>query len=477
LLRRDGREAAIEDSAAPIHDWDGKITGAVIVFHDVTAAQAMSMKMAYLAQHDFLTDLPNRVLLNDRIIQAIALGKRRSNHFAVLFLDLDNFKCVNDSLGHETGDALLQSVARSLLSCVRRSDTVSRQGGDEFVILLLEDKYGEKAAITAKKILAAMTAPHTIAGHQLHVSTSIGISIYPDDGEDVETLIKNADTAMYHAKEKGRNNYQFFKNEMNVQAVERQIIEVNLRCALERQEFAVYYQPKVNLATGMITGAEALVRWIHPDSGMELPGRFVEIAEDCGLIVPIGRWMLQQVCAQIGLWQKAGLQQIPLSVNISALEFRHKDFVEEVRSIVLETGILPSLLQLEITENVLMSDAEASITLLLQLKKIGLLLAVDDFGTGYSSLSYLQQFPIDVLKIDQSFLHDIAAGNGNGIIVSAVIAMGKSLGLLVVAEGVENQEQLSFLKAQHCEEGQGFLFSKPVVAEQLAALLVTDLNF
>jgi EAL domain-containing protein (putative c-di-GMP-specific phosphodiesterase class I) len=233
----------------------------------------------------------------------------------------------------------------------------------------------------------------------------------------------------------------------------------------------------VNLATGMITGAEALVRWIHPDSGMELPGRFVEIAEDCGLIVPIGRWMLQQVCAQIGLWQKAGLQQIPLSVNISALEFRHKDFVEEVRSIVLETGILPSLLQLEITENVLMSDAEASITLLLQLKKIGLLLAVDDFGTGYSSLSYLQQFPIDVLKIDQSFLHDIAAGNGNGIIVSAVIAMGKSLGLLVVAEGVENQEQLSFLKAQHCEEGQGFLFSKPVVAEQLAALLVTDLNF
>lgn len=476
LLRRDGREAAIEDSAAPIHDWDGKITGAVIVFHDVTASQAISLKMAYLAQHDFLTDLPNRVLLNDRILQAIALGKRRSNHFAVLFLDLDNFKCINDSLGHETGDALLQSVAQSLLSCVRKSDTVSRQGGDEFVILLMEDKYGEKAALTAKKILAAMTAPHTVADHQLHVTTSIGISIYPDDGEDVETLIKNADTAMYHAKEKGRNNYQFFKNEMNVQAVERQIIEVNLRRALERQEFVVYYQPKVNLETGMITGAEALLRWIHPDSGMELPGRFVAIAEDCGLIVPIGRWMLQQVCVQIDLWQKAGLRQIPISVNISALEFRHKDFVEEVRSIVHETGILPSLLQLEITENVLMSDAEASITLLLQLKKMGILLAVDDFGTGYSSLSYLQQFPIEVLKIDQSFLHDIAATNGNGIIVSAVIAMGKSLGLLVVAEGVEKQEQLSFLKAQNCEEGQGFLFSKPVAAERLAALLLTGLS-
>ena len=476
LLRRDGREATIEDSTAPIHDWDGKITGAVIVFHDVTASQAMSMKMAYLAQHDFLTDLPNRVLLNDRIIQAIALGKRRRNHFAVLFLDLDNFKCINDSLGHETGDALLQSVAQCLLSCVRSSDTVSRQGGDEFVILLMEDRYGAKAAITAKKILAAMTAPHTIAGHQLHVTTSIGISIYPGDGEDVETLIKNADTAMYHAKEKGRNNYQFFKNEMNVQAVERQVIEVNLRRALEQSEFVVYYQPKVNLETGMITGAEALVRWMHPDSDMELPGRFITIAEDCGLIVPIGRWILQQVCVQIGFWQKAGLRRIPLSVNISALEFRHKDFVEEVKRIVDETGILPSMLQLEITENVLMSDAEASIAILQQLKEMGLLLAVDDFGTGYSSLSYLQQFPIDVLKIDHSFLHDIAAGNGNGIIVGAVIAMGKSLGLLVVAEGVENQEQLSFLRTQNCAEGQGFLFSKPLAAEQMAALLTTDLS-
>ncbi len=476
LLCRDGREVAIEDSAAPIHDWDGKIVGAVIVFHDVTASQAMSLKMAYLAQHDLLTDLPNRALLNDRIIQAIALGKRRSNHFAVLFLDLDNFKCINDSLGHETGDALLQSVAQGLLSCVRSSDTVSRQGGDEFVILLMEDKYGEKAAITAKKILTAMTAPHTIADHQLHVTTSIGISIYPGDGEDVETLIKNADTAMYHAKEKGRNNYQFFKNEMNVQAVERQVIEVNLRRALEHREFVVFYQPKVNLVTGMITGAEALLRWMHPDWGMELPGRFVAIAEDCGLIVPIGRWMLQQVCAQIDFWQKAGLRQIPISVNISALEFRHKNFVEEVREVVSETLILPSLLQLEITENVLMSDAKASIAILQQLKKMGLLLAMDDFGTGYSSLSYLQQFPIDVLKIDQSFLHDIAVTHGNRIIVSAVIAMGKSLKLLVVAEGVENQEQLGFLRAQHCEEGQGFLFSKPVAAEQMAALLVTDLS-
>ncbi|MBU1565684.1 MAG: EAL domain-containing protein [Proteobacteria bacterium] len=476
LVRRDGREAAIEDSAAPIHDWDGKITGAVIVFHDVTAAQAMSLKMAYLAQHDFLTGLPNRLLLNDRITQAIALGKRRNNHFAVLFLDLDNFKYINDSLGHETGDALLQSVAQSLLSCVRSSDTVSRQGGDEFVILLMGDKYGEKAALAAEKILAAMTAPHTIADQQLHVTSSIGISVYPEDGEDVETLIKNADTAMYHAKEIGRNNYQYFKNEMNVQAVERQVIEVELRRALEHHEFVVYYQPRVNLATGMITGAEALVRWIHPDRGLELPGRFVEIAEDCGLILPIGQWMLQQVCSQIECWQKAGLRLIPVSVNISALEFRQKAFVEEVRIIVNEAGISPNLLQLEITESVLMDDAKGSIAILLDLKKMGILLAVDDFGTGYSSLSYLHQFPIDVLKIDQSFLNDITVTNDNGIIVSAVIAMGKSLKLLVVAEGVENQEQLAFLRAQHCEEGQGFLFSKPVAAEQMAKMLVTGLS-
>lgn len=476
LVRRDGREAAIEDSAAPIHDWDGKITGAVIVFHDVTAAQAMSMKMAYLAQHDFLTGLPNRLLLNDRIIQAIALGKRRKNHFAVLFLDLDNFKCINDSLGHETGDALLQSVAQSLLSCVRSSDTVSRQGGDEFVILLMGDKYEEKAALTAKKILTAITAPHTIAGHELHVTTSIGISVYPGDGEDVETLIKNADTAMYHAKEKGRNNYQFFKNAMNIQAVERQVVEVELRRALERHEFVVYYQPKVNLATGMITGAEALVRWLHPERGLELPGHFVEIAEDCGLILPIGRWMLQQVCAQIKCWQKADLRLIPISVNISALEFRQKVFAEEVRTLVTEAEIVPNLLQLEITENVLMDDAKATIAILFELKKMGVLLAVDDFGTGYSSLSYLRQFPIDVLKIDQSFLHDITATNDNGIIVSAVVAMGKSLKLLVVAEGVENQEQLAFLRVQHCEEAQGFLFSKPVAAEQMAKMLVSGLS-
>ena len=475
LIRRDGKEAPIEDSAAPIHDLNGQIAGAVIVFHDISAAQAMRMKMTHLAHHDFLTDLPNRVLLNDRITQAIALAKRRGTQLAVLFLDLDNFKHINDSLGHETGDKLLQSVALRLSACVRGSDTVSRLGGDEFVVLVTEDKYAEDAALTADKILAALAAPHAIDKHELHVTTSIGISVYPTDGEDTETLIKNADTAMYHAKEKGRDNYQFFRHEMNVRAVERHVIESHLRHALERQEFVLHYQPKVNLATGAITGAEALLRWMHPEWGMVLPERFVPIAEDCGLIVPIGRWVLREACAQARRWEDAGLKPASIAVNISALEFRRGDFVEGVRAILRETGLAPRCLQLEITESVLMHNAESSTAILRQLKDMGVQLAVDDFGTGYSSLSYLHLFPIDVLKIDGSFVHDIDSINGNGSIVSAVIAMGTSLKQRVIAEGVEKQGQLAFLKAQHCEEGQGYFFSRPLVAEEFAALLATGI--
>jgi diguanylate cyclase (GGDEF)-like protein/PAS domain S-box-containing protein len=476
LIRRDGSEAAIEDSAAPIHTLNGKIAGAVMVFHDITAAEAMAAKMAHLARHDYLTDLPNRVLLNDRIAQAIIRAERNGTTLAVLFLDLDNFKHINDSLGHATGDKLLQSVAQRLLTCVRSSDTVSRQGGDEFVVLLSEDKYAEDAALTADKILAALAVPHSVAGHELHVTTSIGISVYPADAKNAETLLKNADTAMYQAKEKGRNNYQFFKSDMNVRAVERQVIEINLRVALERQEFVLQYQPKVNLDTGMITGAEALLRWMHPKWGEVQPDRFVPVAEDCGLIIPIGHWVLREACAQAKRWEDAGLKPVSVAVNISALEFRHKDFVAGVRVILNETGLKPSSLQLEITESVLMRNAESSIAILQQLKTMGVQLAVDDFGTGYSSLSYLHQFPIDVLKIDQSFVHDIGSTNGNGIIVSAVIAMGTSLKQRVVAEGVEEPAQLAFLKARHCEEGQGYIFSRPLGAEQFAALLVTGIS-
>ena len=471
LIRRDGSEVAIADSTAPIHDSHGTIAGAVMVFHDVTAAQAMAMKMSHLAQHDFLTNLPNRVLLNDRIAQAITLARRRGTALAVLFLDLDNFKHINDSLGHATGDKLLQSVASRLTDCVRSSDTVSRQGGDEFVILVTADKHAEDAALTANKILAALAESHTIGDHVLHVTPSIGISVYPSDAENAEALIKNADTAMYHAKEKGRNNYQFFTHDMNVRAVERQVIETNLRRALERREFALHYQPKINLDTGAITGAEALLRWLHPEWGVVLPDRFIAIAEDCGLIVPIGRWVLREACAQAKRWQDAGLDLGSIAVNISALEFRRTDFVDGVHAMLHETGLEPHRLQLEITETVLMRDAESSTAILQQLKEMGVQLAVDDFGTGYSSLSYLSQFPIDVLKIDQSFVQDIGTPNDNGIIVSAVIAMGTSLKQRVVAEGIERAEQLAFLKEQHCEEGQGYLFSRPLEPEQFGALL------
>ncbi|HSI21613.1 MAG TPA: EAL domain-containing protein [Methylophilaceae bacterium] len=471
LIRRDGSEVAIEDSVSPIHDWDGKLTGAVVVFHDVTQAVAITKKMVHLAHHDFLTDLPNRLLLNDRITQAITLAKRSVTQLAVLFLDLDNFKHINDSLGHETGDKLLQSVTQRLLACVRSSDTVSRQGGDEFVILLTDGKYGEDAALTADKILAELALPHRLDQNELHITTSIGISVYPEDGQDAETLIKNADTAMYHAKEKGRNNYQFFSSEMNTRAVARQIIEAHLRFALEKGEFLLHYQPKVNLDTGMITGAEALLRWKHAEWGMIPPEKFVSIAEDCGLIVPIGRWVMREACMQARQWMDAGLMPGSVAVNISALEFRKTNFAAGVRDILIDTGLDADALQLEITESVLMRDAESSTAILKDLKSLGVGLAVDDFGTGYTSLGYLQRFPIDVLKIDRSFVHDIGSTAHDGAIVGAVIGMGNHLSLQVVAEGVENQEQLAFLKGNHCAEGQGYVFSRPVVASQFAKLL------
>jgi diguanylate cyclase (GGDEF)-like protein/PAS domain S-box-containing protein len=475
LIRRDGFESTIEDSAAPIHDRAGLVIGAVIVFHDVSAARAMSLQMTHSAQYDLVTNLPNRLLLNDRITQAITLARRQGRPIAVIFLDLDRFKYINDSLGHVTGDKLLQSVSRRLLTSVRASDTVSRQGGDEFVILLSEITHSEHAATSAKKILLSLNSPHSIGGKELHIDGSIGISVYPEDGEDAETLIKNADTAMYHAKESGRNNFQFFTAEMNVKAVERQSLEGSLRRALDREEFLLHYQPKVNLETGEITGVEALIRWQQPERGLVPPAQFVPIAEDCGLIIQIGRWVLREACRQTRAWQDAGLPVLPLAVNVSAVEFRDKGFVQGVRAILSDTGLEARYLELELTEGVLMEDAESTASVLEQLKMMGVQLVVDDFGTGYSSLSYLQQFPIDILKIDQSFVHRITAYPDDSPIVSAIIDMGKNLKQRVIAEGIETQEQLAFLQAQHCAEGQGYLFSPPVAAGQFAHLLRTGL--
>jgi diguanylate cyclase (GGDEF)-like protein/PAS domain S-box-containing protein len=471
LVRRDGFESAIEDSAAPIHDRAGRVIGAVIVFHDVSAARAMTIQMTHSAQHDVLTTLPNRLLLNDRITQSIAVARRQKKHLAVIFLDLDRFKYINDSLGHAIGDQLLRSVSKRLLASIRSSDTVSRQGGDEFVILLSEIAHPEDAATSAQKLLLSLSAPHLLGGQELHIGGSIGISVYPADGTDAEILIKNADTAMYHAKESGRNNFQFFKADMNLKAVERQSLEGSLRCALEREEFLLDYQPKVNLETGEITGVEALIRWQQPDRGLVPPAHFVPIAEDCGLILPIGRWVLREACRQARAWQDAGLPPLPIAVNVSAVEFRDKGFVEGVRRILSETGLPAQYLELELTEGVLMEDAESATSVLLQLKAMGVHLAIDDFGTGYSSLSYLRKFPIDALKIDQSFIRQNTTTPNESSIVSAVIAMGRSLKLRVVAEGVETLEELVVLQGLQCDEAQGFYFSRPVAAAQFADLL------
>ncbi|HSY07639.1 MAG TPA: EAL domain-containing protein [Steroidobacteraceae bacterium] len=471
LIRRDGHEAAVEDSAAPIHDRRGRVTGAVMVFHDVSAARSLSLRMSYLAQHDSLTDLPNRTLLNDRLAQVIALAYRNQHKFALLFLDVDRFKHINDSLGHAVGDRLLQSVAQRLVACVRSSDTVSRQGGDEFVVLLSEMKHAKDAAIIADKILLALATPHNIDEHELHVTVSIGIVTYPADATEAETLMKNADFAMYHAKEAGRNNYQFFKPDMNLRAVERQSLETGLRHALEREEFVLHYQPKIDLQNGSIIGVEALIRWRHPQRGLVSPAQFVPVAEECGFIVPIGRWVLREACRQARMWQDWGLPALRIAINISPVELRAKDFVAGVRGILAKTGLEARYLELELTETFLMQDSRSTVAVLKDLKDIGVHLALDDFGTGYSSLSYVKRFPIDTLKIDQSFVRDIATDADDASIVSAVISMGKSLHMRVVAEGIETQGQLEFLQKHSCPFGQGYLFSPPLGAWEFAQLL------
>jgi len=447
-----------------------------MVFRDLTAVRALALEMTESAHHDSLTGLPNRMLLNDRVSQAISLASRHTKGVAVLFLDLDGFKHINDSLGHPIGDKLLQSVAARLLDCVRSSDTVIRQGGDEFVVLLSETEHSGDAAIMASRMLQAVAEAHSIEQHDLHVTTSIGVSVYPDDGRDAETLIKNADTAMYQAKENGRQSYQFFRPAMNLRAVERQSIEESLRRALERRELSLAYQPKIDLRTGSISGAEALIRWKHPTRGLVPPAQFIPVAEDCGLILPIGNWVLREACRQARSWVDAGLPLPTMAVNVSALEFRTETFLDGVFAILDETRLDPTLLELELTESVLMRHAESTQAVLEALRAKGVQLAVDDFGTGYSSLSYLSKFPIHALKIDQSFVRQISTAPDEMTLVVAMVSMGRSLNLRVVAEGVESQQELDFLQTNHCSEAQGYFFSRPVVADQFASLLSTGYN-
>jgi diguanylate cyclase (GGDEF)-like protein/PAS domain S-box-containing protein len=471
LIRRDGAEAAIEDSAAPIHDRRGTVTGAVMVFHDVSTARAMMLKVSYLAQHDSLTELPNRALLNERLSEAIALSSRHGRKLAVLFVDLDRFKHINDSLSHIVGDRVLQAVARRLFRCVRSSDVVGRQGGDEFVVLLQDVGHAQDAAITAVKILEALRKPYYIDEHELHITASIGIVTYPEDGTDVETLMKKVDLAMYHSKQSGCDGYQFFEPEMNARAIERQSLEDSLHHAIERRQMEMHYQPTLDLRTGGIIGAEALIRWRHPQRGLVLPEKFISIAENCGLIVSIGQWVLREVCRQARAWQLAGLPPVCVAINVSSLELRAPGFVSGVREALRTAGLAARYLELELTETGLMTDWRSIVAVLRELKAMGVLLALDDFGTGYSSLSHLKSFPVDSIKIDQSFVRDLGSDDDGTSIVTALIGMGKSLHMKVVAEGVETRAQLDILRAHACPQGQGYFFSQPVPAEEFVRLL------
>lgn len=460
---------ASRDHMTMLRQANASLVIASVAAHQLTEQVLVAKaEMDYLAHHDVLTALPNRLLLQDRLRQALELARRQGGQLAVMFIDLDQFKHINDSLGHPVGDQLLRSVAQRLVGCMRQSDTVSRQGGDEFVLLLPSIQQAEEAARSAQKVLAAFALPHAINHNDLYVTLSIGISIFPDNGADVETLLKSADTAMYYAKENGRNTYKFFEPGMSVRAVHRQFIETSLHRALERQEFVLHYQPKINLESGMVVGVEALIRWQHPELGLLPPTQFIPIAEDCGLILPIGRWVLRKACRQAQAWRQAGAPPIVVAVNTSALEFRAQDFIENIRATLDATGLEPGCLELELTESVLMRDVEATQGKLHALAGLGVRLTVDDFGTGYSSLSYLRQFPINALKIDQSFVHQISHNPDDASLVSAVINMGKNLKRRVIAEGVETAEQYAFLLAQQCDEGQGFYFGHPMVAEEFA---------
>jgi diguanylate cyclase (GGDEF)-like protein/PAS domain S-box-containing protein len=470
LIHRDGHEVFIEDSVAPIHDRDEKVTGAVIVFRDVSAARAQSEQITHLAEHDSLTGLPNRLLFSDRVGQAISLARRHGGQAAVLFLDLDGFKHINDSLGHTAGDMLLQSVAKRLLACVRDPDTVSRHGGDEFALLLQDIHRPENAAVTARRILKALGEVHSVDGHQLHVTASIGVSIYPDDGFDAETLIRNADTAMYWAKKNGSQCFQFYTPELNICALESQFTKEDLRLALERNELTLHYQPKVNLKTGAIIGTEALSRWNHPTCGAIPPARFIPIAEESGLILPIGAWVFQEACSQARAWAVAGLPAKTMAVNVSGVQFQSYDFLDGLFAALNKTGMDPALLELDLTESVLMHHPERTASILKSLRAKGVHVSVDNFGTGHSSLTSMQKLPLNAVKIDRSFVRQITTLPGGTAAVEAFIGMARSLDLRVIAQGVETTEDLEFLWDHDCDEAQGNFFSRPVPPDQLTRL-------
>ena len=433
--------------------------------------RAANEELVHLATHDVLTGLPNRTLLGDRIERALVDADRSGGCFAVLFLDLDRFKVVNDSAGHHVGDALLRAMAHRIHGCLRRSDTLSRLGGDEFVVLLKDLDRPESAADLARKILAALRPAFRIEPHELHMSATVGISLYPGDGTTAEALLTNADAAMYHAKQGGRNTYKFFAPAMNAFAHERLELETGLRRALQEDEFELHYQPKVDVDSGEVVSLEALVRWRHPTRGLVSPAAFIPVAEESGLIGPLGEWVLRTACAQNRAWQDAGLKPMRVAVNVSARQFRQTKLLEFVRSVLEETGLAARYLELELTESTVMSNAEESVRILKSLSDMGVHIAIDDFGTGYSSLAYLKRLPLNVIKVDRSFVTDLARSQDDASIVQAVISMAHSLRLKVIAEGVETREQLDLLKSLGCDQFQGFYYSTPVDAAGAAQFM------
>jgi diguanylate cyclase (GGDEF)-like protein/PAS domain S-box-containing protein len=443
----------------------------VVAVRDISERKRANEIINHMAYHDTLTGLPNRVRFHERVTMALQAARKNGKMVAIMFLDLDRFKLVNDTLGHQMGDKLLQGVAERVIDCVREGDVVARMGGDEFTVLLREIDDAQDAIDVSHRIINALREPFVIEGYELHTTTSIGIAIYPQDGEDAEGLMKNADTAMYRAKDHGRNNYSFYTPAMNQLGIERLELENGLRYALERGELLLHYQPRVNITTGRIIGAEALVRWQHPTLGLVSPGKFIPLAEETGLIVPIGEWVLEQACRQNKIWQEKGYPPMHIAVNLSARQFQGQGLVEKVRGVLEATGLEPEYLELEITESITMQDVEFTIRTLHELSSMGIQISIDDFGTGYSSLNYLKRFPIHTLKIDQSFIRESTNDPYNAAIVTTVIYLAQALRLKVIAEGVETVEQLAFLRENRCDEMQGYLFSRPLPTEQFEQML------
>jgi diguanylate cyclase (GGDEF)-like protein len=454
--------------SSPVVGTDGRYHGRIWTFRDISDRKLAEEQARFLAYYDALTQLPNRSLLQDRLEKALAGGRRRNDKVALLFLDLDRFKIINDSLGHSVGDLLLVQVADRLRTWARDQDTVARLGGDEFLIVVNGVKEVDDAAVAAQRIVEIMRGEFFIQGHTLNISCSLGISIFPEHGADAETLTRNADAAMYGAKERGGNSFRFFTEEMNTQVVERLTLENSVRAAFTNRELFLMYQPQVDIASGEIIGVEALLRWRHPEAGLVSPQKLIRVAENSGLIVPLGEWVLLTACTQAQAWQDAGLPAVPIAVNISAVQFRQAGFGASIRRVLQETHLQPQYLELELTEALLLSNEDVIFSVLKDLQDMGLKLAIDDFGTGYSNLNFLKTLPVSKLKIDRSFIQAIAKNTEEAAITNAIISMAKSLNLKVIAEGVETEVQLSYLRKHHCDEIQGYYYSKPVMAEEIA---------